>query len=204
MVSKRVRWEGRLIPRSILDRVYFADQVAAIESAREEADAAKADFEAFVEAELEEDGALTDYAVKGKDEESLKLDAKKLSADFKAMKKAKVQDDTFVKLFEYYRLEKAKKDADKAVKALESALEAAEKAKYPKLTLDEAKRLVIEEKWLLSVWRNLAEDCRRVSSHLAERVTELSIRYGRTLGELECHLRKCETAVAEHLREMGY
>lgn len=204
VAMKVVGWDGRLIPRVILDRVYFANEVAAIETARAEAAAAKAEFEEFVDEEMEEDGALADYAVKGKDEDSVKLDTKKLVADFKTLKKEKDQDDMFMKLAEYFRLEKAKKDADKAVKVLEAILEEAEKAKYPELTLAEAKHLIIEEKWLFSVWSNLAEDCHRISAHLAERVIQLASRYGQTLGELDRTLRKCEVAVAAHLREMGY
>ena len=201
--KKEIGWEGRLIPRAILDRVCFADEVAEIEAARAAAETAKAAVNEYFESETEEDGALVDYVKKGKGEEP-KPDAKKLSDDFKQMKKAKVQDESFGKIAEYFRLEDERKKADKQVDALESALEAKERTKYPALTLDEVKRLVIEEKWLASVWGAIDETYRRVSSHLAERVGELAVRYGRTLGDLERELKGNEAAVEAHLKAMGY
>ena len=207
--KKIVGWEGRIIPRAILDRVYFEAEVAAIEKQRGEKERTAADFDEFVEAETEEGGVLFEYVTKAEDEKEeddakVKLEKKRLAADYKKLKREKPQDEETERLGKYFDLEKAKKQAAKKLKELESDLEGKEREKYPVLTLDELKDLIVNSKWKLSVGGRVSALFTAVSNCLAERVIELAERYEQTWDELDAEGDALEKTVKGHLAEMGY
>lgn len=207
--TKIVGWEGRLIPRAILDRVFFAREVDALEKAKAAAEAAASAFDEFVESETEEDGVLFDYVTRAEDgkeddEAKVKLETKRLTSDFKKLKKAKPDDDETKRLAEYFDLEKAKKETAKRVKALAAELEENEKAKYPTLTLDELKTLIVDEKWLATIHAGVHALYQSVSNQLSSRVSELAERYGETLPALDEEGEELDALVSKHLKEMGY
>ena len=164
--QKVIGWEGRIIPRTILDRVYFAAEVAAIEKQRGVVELAEA--------------ALSEYEEEhsGEDDE---IDEKEVA-----------------------KLEKTKKQAAKKLKELEADLERKEREKYPVLTLDELKDLIVDSKWKLSVGGRVSALFTAVSNRLAERVIELAERYEQTWDELDAEGDALEKAVKGHLTEMGY
>lgn len=164
--QKVIGWEGRLIPRAILDRVYFGSEVAAIEKQRGAVELAEAAL-----AEYEEEHS-------GEDDE---IDEKEVA-----------------------KLEKAKKQAAKKLKELEADLERKEREKYPALTLDELKDLIVDSKWKLAVGGRVSALFTAVSNRLAERVIELAERYEQTWDELDAEGDALEKAVKGHLAEMGY
>ena len=201
-------WDGKIIPRAILDRIYFADEVAELKKAEAEADAKASEFDEYVEEQTQEEGCLFDYLAKGDDGETTddktKLDAKKLSATFKKLKKEKPEDEETLALAKYFELESAKKTAAKAAKDAAKKLEELEKAKYPALTDEELETLIVDEKWLRSVRSGIDSLYEAVSNRLAERIAVLASRYEATLGELDREGAELEKAVAGHLKEMGY
>ena len=164
--QKVIGWEGRIIPRAILDRVYFAAEVAAIEKQRGAVELAEA--------------ALSEYEEEhsGEDDE---IDEKEVA-----------------------KFEKAKKQAAKKLKELEADLERKEREKYPALTLDELKDLIVDSKWKLAVGGRVSALFTAVSNRLAERVIELAERYEQTWDELDAEGDALEKAVKGHLAEMGY
>lgn len=206
--KKVVGWEGRIIPRAILDRVYFGKELSAIESARAAAESAAAAFDEFVEAETEEDGVLFEYVTKaddGKDDDAkVKLEKKRLSSDFKRMKNDKGDDDETKRLAEYFDLEKRKKDTAKEVRRLSAELEDLEKAKYPELSLEELKSLIVGEKWLRTIGIGVSAVYTAVSNRLSERVAELAERYADTLSDLNAEGDRLEDEFAANLKAMGY
>jgi len=207
--QKVVGWEGRLIPRALLDRVYFTDELAALSAAKAAAESAAAAFDEYVETETEEGGVLFEYVTKADDEKEdddakVKLEAKRLNADYRQLKRDAPDDEETKRLARYFELEKAKKDAAKETKRLAAELEEKEKAKYPTLTLEELKALIVDEKWIRSVKERVVARYMAVSNRLSSRVSELAARYGETLPELEAEGVALDKAVEGHLREMGY
>jgi len=101
-------------------------------------------------------------------------------------------------------LEKKKKAAAKALKDAKTKLESLELAKYPQLTIDEIKALVIDDKWFATVWRGIDELFRSISVALTERVSTLAERYGRSLPEIEAESEASEQKVSEILSAIGY
>ena len=207
-------WDGKVIPRAILDRVYFAAEVAAKKKAESDAEEKASAFDEYVEEQTQEDvgdgkaGCLFDYLCKGEDGEAsddkVKVDAKKLNAAYKRLKKEKPQDEETLALAKYFELEAAKKEATKAAKEAAKKLEELEKAKYPALTDEELTTLIVDEKWLGSVRSGIDSLYDAVSNRLAERIAVLASRYESTLGELDREGADLEKSVAAHLKEMGY
>lgn len=175
-----VGWDGKIIPRSLLDKTYFAKEAQAVADAETKSATAKAAFEEFVGAATGEDGALSEYL--GLDG---KLDTKRLAKDAKKAKADGDDDETSVALVEYVRLEAEKKATSKAANEAADALEALEKAKYPALSDKEVKDLIVRGKWFAAVRDGVNTLYHLTSEELAEHVTVLQKRYASTFGALE-------------------
>lgn len=102
------------------------------------------------------------------------------------------------------RLEAAKKAAAKALKNSQKKLEDLEKAKYPKLTIEEIKELVVADKWVAAVHSGIDELFRSISVALTERVDELARRYAKPLPEIEEEASSVEKSVSAILAKIGY
>lgn len=76
--------------------------------------------------------------------------------------------------------------------------------KYPQLTVEEIKHLLIEEKWFAAIYRGIDAIHSAVSHRLSKRVTELVERYEYTLKECEDEVAVYEEKVKSHLGRMGF
>jgi len=101
-------------------------------------------------------------------------------------------------------LEKAKKDAAKKLADAAAKLEELERAKYPKLTDEELKTLIVDDKWLATVKAGVDDIYTAVSNRLSERIGVLAGRYAEALPELDAEGEALEAEVAKSLEEMGY
>ena len=77
------------------------------------------------------------------------------------------------------------------------------KKKYPQLTLEEIRHLLVEEKWFAVIYSGIDAIHEAVSHHLSARVTQLVERYEYTLKECEDEVDQYETKVKSHLERMG-
>ena len=102
---------------------------------------------------------------------------------------------------------KSKDEEDKLKKKLaelEDALDVAAYKKYPTLTEDEVKTLVVEDKWLATLDARIHGEMDRVSQQLTARVRELAERYESALPKLTDRVAELETKVNGHLERMGF
>jgi type I restriction enzyme M protein len=76
-------------------------------------------------------------------------------------------------------------------------------AKYPKLTEDEIKALVVEDKWLATLGSAVQGELDRVSQTLTSRIRELAERYDRPLPQLIDEVASLAARVDGHLKKMG-
>ena len=76
-------------------------------------------------------------------------------------------------------------------------------ARYPKLTEDEIKQLLVEDKWRASLQAAIEAEIERITQQLANRVKELEERYSATLPQLTQQVADLEAKVAAHLKSMG-
>ncbi len=77
-------------------------------------------------------------------------------------------------------------------------------AKYPKLTEDEIKTLVVDDKWLATLAAAVQGELDRVSQTLTGRIRQLAERYATTLPQLEEQVETLSVRVGRHLKKMGF
>lgn len=90
------------------------------------------------------------------------------------------------------------------VKAAEEALTAKVAVKYGKLSEDDIKALVVEDKWLAAVAAAVQGELDRVSQTLTGRVRELAERYAAPLPQLTAEVETLAARVGKHLEKMGF
>ena len=89
------------------------------------------------------------------------------------------------------------------LKAAQDDLEAKLDAKYPKLTEEEIKSLVVDDKWLVTLANAVQGELDRVSQTLTGRIRQLAERYATPLPTLTKELSILSARVEEHLKKMG-
>lgn len=197
---KEIGWEGKLLPKTVIERVYFAKEQAEIERAEQVVAESESRLEEFVEENSSEGSVLADYAK----EESEDLDAKKIAAKLKELKKQKTTGEEFEVLAKYTELAATAKNQAGIVKELNKTLDESVKNKYAELTEKEIKDLLVKQKWNFDIFEGIKSLYDTTSHKIATRVTELADRYENTLGGLEATVADYETKVKNHLKEMGF
>ncbi len=197
---KEIGWEGKLLPKTVIERVYFAKEQAEIERAEQIVAESESRLEEFVEENSGEGGVLADYIK----EESEDLDAKKIAAKLKELKKQKTTGEEFEVLAKYTELATTAKNQAGIVKELNKALDESVKNKYAELTEKEIKDLLVKQKWSFDIFEGIKSLYDTTSHKIATRVTELADRYENTLPDLEATVADYETKVKNHLKEMGF
>jgi type I restriction enzyme M protein len=91
----------------------------------------------------------------------------------------------------------------KTLKEAEAKLKQQVYTKYPLLTEQEIKTLIVEDKWLAVLKNNIDSEIDRISQRLANRITELADRYENPLPKVEQQVQELQSKVAEHLQKMG-
>lgn len=197
---KEIGWEGKLLPKTVIERVYFAKEQAEIERAEQVVAESESRLEEFAEENSGEGSVLADYVK----EESEDLDAKKIAAKLKELKKQKAIGEEFDVLAKYTELATTAKNQAGIVKELNKALDESVKNKYAKLTEKEIKDLLVNQKWSFDIFEGIKSLYDTTSHKIATRVTELADRYENTLPDLEATVADYETKVKNHLKEMGF
>jgi type I restriction enzyme M protein len=92
----------------------------------------------------------------------------------------------------------------KKIKELEISLDKKLLEKYKNLTPDEIKKLVVDDRWMTAIEKEIRTEVERISQKLSQRIKELSERYENTLSEISDKVTEYEKKVQEHLRKMGF
>ena len=89
------------------------------------------------------------------------------------------------------------------VKEADAALDKLAYEKYPQLSVDEIKTLVVDDKWLTTLAMAMQGELERVSQTLTTRIRQLAERYDTPLPNLVNEVTNLSTRVDEHLKRMG-
>ena len=90
-----------------------------------------------------------------------------------------------------------------SVKKADAALDKLAYDKYPQLSVNEIKTLVVDDKWLAALAIALQGELDRVSQTLTTRIRQLAERYDTPLPKLVDRMTDLSTRVDEHLNRMG-
>jgi type I restriction enzyme M protein len=77
-------------------------------------------------------------------------------------------------------------------------------AQYPKLTEEDVKTLVVDDKWLAALDAAIHGEMERISQALTQRVKELAERYETPLPQMASRVAELEAKVNRHLERMGF
>jgi type I restriction enzyme M protein len=94
-------------------------------------------------------------------------------------------------------------DAKAQLRAAQEDLDAKLDAKYPILTEDEIKTLVVDDKWLVTIAAAVRGELDRVSQTLTGRIRQLAERYATPLPQLRDEVATLANLVDGHLKRMG-
>lgn len=192
-------WNGKLIPKSLIEAQYFSAERAKIDEAQAVVDETQSKLEKMVDEQTAEDGVLFDCL-----NDNNAVDAKKVNDRIKELKKSAPDSEEYRTLCEYMKLCDKVKQYAKIAKELNIALDETCKEKYPLLSMDEIKELLVNRKWYYTIFAGIKALYITTSHEIAGRITELAERYENTLPELESELETYEAKVKAHLERMGF
>ena len=193
--------EGRLIPLFLIIKTYLQTEQENIDNLQRELDQVISEMEEMKEYYTGED--------ENKPLEDAKNDAGNITkvSLIKQMKKIKnnlefMEDYAILEKYNS-QLEK-ESDTKKRIKEAEDNLEQKIIKKYPTLSIDEIKRLVVDLKWMVELENRIIGEVDRLAQTLAGRVKELAERYDETLPQIEKETEMLACKVEEHLKKMGF
>lgn len=195
------RFKSDLLPAPILIARYFIAERNAIEAL----EVTLADFEQQLQEAMEENSGeegLLAEVIEGEGDKQ-KITAKAVKARLNEIGKDPDYADERKALQDYTALLDQQNDIKAKLKAAQDDLEAKLDAKYPKLTEDEIKQLVVDDKWLATLADAVQGELDRVSQTLTSRIRQLAERYATPLPKLTKNLAKLSARVDEHLKKMG-
>jgi type I restriction enzyme M protein len=187
-----------LIPIPLIINRYFAAERDAIETLEAARDAISRQMEEMDEEHGGEEGLLAE----GKNDKG-KLTKVSINARLKEIKKDPEADDERKALEAYAALIEKEAAAGKKVREALLALHTKVVAQYGKLSADEIKTLVVDDKWMPTIAADVQSELDRVSQVLAERIKTLADRYASPMPQLTQEVETLSMRVAQHLKMMG-
>lgn len=188
-------WTCDLVPKSLIVAKYFTEEQTAIDKLTAELDNISARKTELEEEHSGEDGAFSEL------DKINKLNVKTRLKDVKGDTDAEAE---LVVLNEWLRFNDKETKLKKELKEADADLDRKAYNRYPTLTGDEIKTLVVDDKWLAVLEARTRGERDRISQTLTRRVKELAERYGMPMPEIECEVSELEAMVNSHLERMGF
>ena len=194
-----VGWEGVLLPKALIEKVFFAAERKAIDDGQAVVEETQSRLDELVEEETGDEGYLKEY-LNDKD----KVDNKSVAARLKTLKKTDPNGEEYAVLKQYSDLLDAISKQTKLVKELNALLEEKMKEKYSLLTDEEILELLVNRKWYYSIFEGIKALYVTASHNMANRIIELEERYEYDLPFLAKEAEVLEAKVKAHLERMGF
>ncbi len=188
-------WTCDLVPKSLILARYFAAEQEAITKLETEIESIAAQMTEMEEEHGGEEGASSELDKVNKGNVTARLN--EIKADEEAKEEAGV-------LSSWLKLSNQESGLNAQLKNAEATLDAKAYAKYPTLTEDEIKTLVVDDKWLAAIDAAIHGEMDRISQALTRRVKELADRYENPLPQQVGKVADLEQIVNRHLEKMGF
>jgi type I restriction enzyme M protein len=188
-----------LIPEHLVIARYFAKEQAQVDVLEAERDEVTLELEELIEEHGADDGPL-DEAKNDKG----KVTAKGVKDRLREIRGDKDADDERAVLERLQALFDKEATAGRKLKDAQKALAAKVISKFGQLTADEAKVLVVDDKWLAELHRRVDDELDRISQALNVRVRQLAERYHDSLPTLDAQASELSGRVSARLRSMGF
>jgi type I restriction enzyme M protein len=195
------RFKSDLIPAAILIARYFVAERETIEAIEREVAEIAQQLDEAVEEQGGDDGLLEEV-IEGEGDKR-KVTGKAIKARLKEIGEDTEFADERIALDKFAALLEKSSDAKIRLKQAVEDLDRKMEAKYPALTEDEIKTLVVDDKWLATLAAAVQSELDRVSQVLTGRIRQLAERYATPLPKLTGEVAALTARVDEHLKKMG-
>ncbi|KUF11346.1 type I restriction-modification system subunit M [Pseudoponticoccus marisrubri] len=196
LTVNKVRLVADVIPPRLIVARFFPEMQQAVDDAQTKAEELGREIEEMVEEHGAEGGLLAEALT-----EAGKLTAASVKARIKS---GEADTEETPLLNKVSKLMTAETAAKKAVKEAEEALTEATLKKYPELTEEEIRTLVVDDKWLTDIADLIEAEIEARTEQLTARVRVLTERYGHTLPEITSEMNELSVLVEAHLAAMGF
>jgi type I restriction enzyme M protein len=195
------RFKSDLVPAPILVAKYFVTERDEIEELDNKLAIIEQQLDEMLEEHSGEEGLLTEV-IEGEGEKQ-KIPAKAVKPRLKKIGKDPLYADEREVLTAYSGLLDRQSSIKSKRKAAQEGLDRKIDDKYPSLTEDAIKTLVVDDKWMIRLEIAVQGELDRVSQTLTGRIRQLAERYAVPLPKLEDEVEVLAARVAEHLKRMG-
>ena len=197
------RFKSDLAPAALLIARYFAAERDAIAALEAELATLEQQLDETREEQNSEGELLLAEANEANDGEPPKITAKSLKAALKKIGDDPKEAEERQALEAYTKLLDQQAKAKARLKTAQDDLEAKLDTKYPTLTEDEIKTLVVDDKWLATLAAAVQGELDRVSQTLTGRIRQLAERYATPLPQMVDEVAWLASRVEGHLKRMG-
>ncbi|AKB46755.1 Type I restriction-modification system, DNA-methyltransferase subunit M [Methanosarcina sp. Kolksee] len=188
-------WTCDLVPKPFIVSRYFAREQEAIDKLASELESITASMTELEEEQGGEEGAFSELD---------KVNKANVAARLKDVKGDTEAKDESAVLNDWLKLANKEADLKKRLKEAESLLDSKACYYYPRLTEDDVKTLVVEDKWLSSLDTAIHGEMDRISQSLTQRVKELAERYETPMPQMNDRVAELEVKVNRHLERMVF
>lgn len=188
-------WTCDLIPKTLVIQRYFSSQQQAIDTLNTELETLQSRLTEMEEEHSGEEGA---FAILDK------INKANINARLKEIKNNPVFNEEEKILKQYLELLEQEAVTKKTIQSAEVELDAKLLTLYPTLTADQIKQLVVDDKWIAAIERDIHSEMDRISQRLTQRIKELAERYETPLPQQNQQVAELEQAVNAHLHKMGF
>ncbi|MEE4213336.1 MAG: class I SAM-dependent DNA methyltransferase [Parvularcula sp.] len=195
LTVNKVRLVADVIPPRLIVARFFPEMQQEVDEAQARAEELGREIEELVEEHGAEGGLLADALT-----EAGKLTAASVKARIKS---GETDAEEAQLLKQVTKLMTAETAAKKVAKEAAEALTEATLKKYPDLTEEEIRTLVVDDKWLTDIAELIEAEIEARTEQLTARVRVLTERYGHTLPEISNRMLALEAKVSSHLAALG-
>ncbi|MEK8088383.1 type I restriction-modification system subunit M [Thermithiobacillus plumbiphilus] len=188
-------WTCDLVPKALIVARYYAEDQDAIDLLALELESVTARIAELEEEHGGEEGAFSELDKVNKANVAARL--KEIRGDAEARTEAAALRD-------WLELNAEEAELKKRLKEAEAVLDARVYAYYPKLSQAEIKTLVVDDKWLAALDKDIHSEMDRISQRLTQRVRMLAERYETPLPQMISRVAELEAKVNRHLEKMGF
>lgn len=188
-------WTCDLVPKDLVINRYFATDKTAIQALEAESENLSSQITELEEENGGEDGYFAELD---------KVNKANVAARLKEIKGDAEAKDEIAVLKKYLDVTEDLATTNKKIKEAQAKLDAALLAHYPTLTTEQIKTLVVDDKWMETIAKDIHTEMDRISQRLTHRIKELAERYETPLPVQTQEVADLEKAVQVHLAKMGF
>jgi type I restriction enzyme M protein len=197
-------WTCELVPKALLVARYYAEEQAAIDKLSADLESVAAKVAELEEEQIDDENAFAEARTEAEEGKEGRVTRATVTARLQEIKDDNEAKDEAAVLERWLALDAEESGLKKQFKDADAALDAKAYARYPKLTEDEVKSLVVDDKWLARLDAVIHGETDGISQVLTQRVRELAERYETPLPRMNERVAELEAKVNRHLERMGF